>query len=399
MEAVQQLVRASKREPSRGLLLCGIGGFLLAFKGSLTFLFFQSNPRMGTAVTTGITLSYALLVLGYTILDPPKTSRDASPVLLRCISLYLVLSGASLAWTASNSVLVASAYWLGVAADVLSIRLLLRYRPVQDNADRIMQGFILGAAIVAVIAWTAPVMDDMRLGNEDFLHPNFIGFEFGIAALLAAYFAQQRKTWGWVCAGFVVTTVRTLSKATIVGLIFAGLYYVLRGLQISRKTRMFIALGSGLVILGFWGLLEAYLDVYTQGSNLETLTGRTYIWATSFEMVMEKPWIGHGFDSFRWLFPRFGTFQPWQAHDEWLQQLFAYGVIGLVIVIAIYLSFYQIIRTGRNTGMKSLATAILVLVLIRSLVDTDRFELCFPLWLMTMLSIALMSNPVPQRSQ
>jgi len=41
---------------------------------------------------------------------------------------------------------------------------------------------------------------------------------------------------------------------------------------------------------------------------------------------------------------------------------------------------------------------MLILVLVRGLVDTDRFELCFPLWLMTMLSIALAKSPTPQYS-
>jgi len=40
--------------------------------------------------------------------------------------------------------------------------------------------------------------------------------------------------------------------------------------------------------------------------------------------------------------------------------------------------------------------AMLILVLARGLVDTDRFELCFPLWLMTLLAIALACNGAPQ---
>jgi O-antigen ligase len=266
---------------------------------------------------------------------------------------------------------------------------------VQENTIRIMHGFIAGAAVVAVIAWAAPAMDDMRLGHEDFLHPNLIGFEFALAALFSAYLAQKHRAWSWVCAAFVVTTIRTLSKGTIVGFLVASLYYFLHGLKISRKTRIYIGVAGAAVLLGFWGLLEAYLDLYTQGTNLETLTGRTYIWTTALDLTTDKPWLGHGFDSFRWVFPPFENFQPWHAHNEWIQQLFAYGVIGLIVVIAVYISFYQRVRASRNAPLKSLATAILILVLIRGLVDTDRFELCFPLWLMTMLSIALAGNSAP----
>ncbi len=384
------------RENSSGLVLCNIAGFLLAFKGSLTFLLFQSSPQTGAGVTVALTLGWTLLVAGYAALDPRGLSAIESAIRVpRWILVYLALAGVSLAWTTTNSIPVAAAYWAATCADVLAVSILLSYSPVQENAIRIMHGFIAGAAVVAVIAWVAPAMDDMRLGHEDFLHPNLIGFEFALAALFTAYLAQKQKAWSWLCVALVVTTIRTLSKGTIVGFLFASFYYFLHGLKISRKTRIYIGAAGAAVLLGFWGLLEAYLDVYTEGTNLETLTGRTYIWTTALDLTTDKPWLGHGFDSFRWVFPPFENFQPWHAHNEWIQQLFAYGFIGLAVVIAVYISFYRRVKASRNAPLKSLATAILILVLVRGLVDTDRFELCFPLWLMTMLSLALAGNSAP----
>jgi hypothetical protein len=377
--------------------LCNITGFLLAFKGSLTFLFFRSSPQMGAGMTVALTLAWTLLLAGYNIIDPP----DAMTIKVQArvpswVLFYLGLAGASLVWTTTNSVLVAAAYWAAMAADVVAIWLLLRHAPLYENVRRMMHGFIAGAAVVALVAWLAPAMNDMRLGHEDLLHPNFIGFQFAIAALFCAFLAQMNKFWSWASAAFVITILRTLSKSTIIAFLFAGLYYFLHGLKISRKARVYIGVSGAALLFAFWGLLETYLDVYSQGNNLETLTGRTYIWSTALDMGRNKPWLGYGFDSFRWVFPPFEGFQPWHAHNEWIQQLFAYGVVGLVVVIGAYVGFYRIVRASRNIQLKSLATAILVLVLVRSLVDTDRFELCFPLWLMTMLSIALVSNPVPQ---
>ncbi len=387
-------MNSTKAKP--GLFLCNIDGFLLASKGCLTFLFFQSQPQTGTTVTTAVTLVWLLLVVGYWILDSPPPEGvwfddDSVP---RWIVLYLALSLASLAWTTTNSVLVAAGYWLGMAADVLSTWMLLRYEPIQQNMARIMYGYIVGAMLIAVIAWSSPAMEDMRLGHEDFLHPNMIGFEFAIAALFAGFLARQNTRWLWLSGAFVVTLLRTLSKGTIVGFVFAGLYYSLRGLNITRRSRLLIGVMSSGIVLAFWGLLETYLDTYTQGSNLETLTGRTYIWSQSLEIAMEKPWFGHGFDSFRWVFPPFEDFQPWHAHNDLIQQFFAFGFIGVLVVIAIYWTFYRQASRSGDFPLKALAYAILILVLVRGLVDTDRFELCFPLWLMTMLSVALARTTV-----
>lgn len=70
-------------------------------------------------------------------------------------------------------------------------------------------------------------------------------------------------------------------------------------------------------------------------------------------------------------------------------------MIGLVVVIAVHVNFYRRVRASRNASLKSLATAILILVLVRGLVDTDRFDLGFPMWLMTMLAIALAGDSAP----
>jgi len=397
MDVSATINMAKPQERAAGLGLCSVTGFLFAFKGALTFLFFRSSPQTGAAVTAALTLAWMLLVLGYTVLDPPDipTAENRTHV-PRCIVMYLALAGVSLAWTTTNSVTVAVGYWAATATDVVVVWLLFRYRPVEESTIRVMHGFIAGAAAVAVIAWAAPAMDDMRLGNEDFLHPNFIGFEFAIAALFCAFLAQRNKLWTWLCGGFVITMVRTLSKSTIVAFLFAGLYYFLHGLRIRRRTRILIGLGGAVLLLAFWGLLETYLDLYSQGNNVETLTGRTYIWSTALDIARNRLWFGYGFDSFRWVFPPFGNFQPWHAHNEWIQQFFSYGVVGLVVVIGVYASFYRTIRASRPAPLRSLSTAVLILVLVRSLVDTDRFELCFPLWLMTMLAINLSSNSLPQ---
>jgi O-antigen ligase len=383
----------------RGRLLCNVAVFLFAFKVCVTFLWFQSDPKLGAAVEVGTSLAWLAIAICYTALNPPRPAHrfvGVRPV--RWIFAYLGLAAISLLWTSAKSLNVAAAYCPGTAADVAVIALVLRYEPTEQSIRNVMRGFIVGAALVALVAWHAPAMEDMRLGHEEFLHPNLIGFDFAIAALFAAYLAHRNKVWLWAVAGFVITMLRTLSKGTIVGFLFAGLYYLLRGLKISRKARISIGVACTAVLIAFWGLMEAYLDLYTQGKNLETLTGRTYIWIQALDLAFEKPWLGYGFDSFRWVVPPLGDFQPGHAHNEIIQQFFAYGIVGLVIVAGVYWSFYRQALVSRNADLKAMAMAMLILVLIRGLVDTDRFELCFPLWLMTMLSVALASTASPQPS-
>ena len=381
----------------RSSLLCKATGFLLAFQACLTFLLFQANPQLGAGATIGMALALLMLTLGYSVVNPPSNSYEFTfPKPLRWIALYLGLGAASLLWTAAGSIAVAACYWSATAADVIIVCLLLRYEPVEQRSSEVMYGFMSGAAAVALVAWVIPATEDMRLGHQEFLHPNLIGFEFAIAALFAGFLARQDRYSAWVAGGFVVTLIRTLSKGAIIGFAFAAMYVTLRGLKLSSRARIYVGLASAVALLAFWGLLEAYLDLYTQGSNLETLTGRTYIWTESIDIGMEKPWLGHGFDSFRWIFPPFDDFQPWQAHNEVIQQFFAYGLVGVLIVGGLYWSFYKQARLCTSDPLRSLAIAILILTLVRGLVDTDRFELCFPLWLMALLAIPLARNCPPK---
>ena len=52
---------------------------------------------------------------------------------------------------------------------------------------------------------------------------------------------------------------------------------------------MLLTAAAVIVILAFWGLFEAYYDVYTTaGNQAETLTGRIGIWAYVFVAAIRK---------------------------------------------------------------------------------------------------------------
>jgi heme A synthase len=75
----------------------------------------------------------------------------------------------------------------------------------------------------------------------------------------------------------------------------------------------------------------------------------------------------------------------YKFHDE-LQQFF-FGTIGVLLTIALYWIFFRQIRRADPSHLKTLAASLLLFALIRGLTDTQNFDLSFPLWLMTMLSI------------
>jgi exopolysaccharide production protein ExoQ len=389
MATTLQQSTASRTTKDRGsfLLLASLVGFIFAFRICLTVLWFQDAPESASILSVALSLTLftaaALSTIGSTPAIPASSFRTPT---LRAIAAFLGLVLLSLLWTPAPFA-AAAGYWCAWAADVLTIWFLLRDGPPENSAAAIMKGFVSGSCLVAIVAWSLPATQDLRLGEEDFLHPNALGFLFSIATLLAAHLARRSTPWVWPALFLGATLLRTLSKSAIIAFIAAFGFALIKDSTLSRKVKIWIGVAAGLILASLWGLLEAYLTTYTEGTGPETLTGRTLIWAISLEYAIKKPLFGNGFYSYRFVVPPIGKFEAQQAHDELLQQFFSFGSVGVLLTIALYWIFFRQIRRAAPGQLKTLASSLLLFALIRGLVDAQNFDLTFPLWLMAMLSI------------
>jgi exopolysaccharide production protein ExoQ len=374
------------------LLLPGLIGFVFAFRVCLTVLWFQEQPEQASVLSVALSLTLLIAAALSTIGSTPSVPTICfRPPALRSIAAFLGVALLSLLWTVAP-MSAAAGYWIAWAADIATVWFILRDGPPKDSAAAIMKGFVCGACLVAVVAWCLPATADLRLGDEDLLHPNALGFLFSIATLLACHLARKITAWTWPALFLGATLLRTLSKSSIIAFVAAFGFALIRDSTLSRKVKIWISIAAGLIVASLWGLLEAYLINYSEGIGPETLTGRTVIWATSLEYAVKKPLLGYGFYSYRFIVPPFGTFEAQQAHDELLQQFFSFGAVGALLTIGIYWIFFRQIRRCPSSHLKTLSATLLLFALIRGLTDTQIVDLSFPLWLMTMLSILLASQ-------
>jgi exopolysaccharide production protein ExoQ len=369
-------------------LLSAATGFFFAFRVCLTFLWFQNEPQTGTIVLLALSLALLTFAMLFSIssLVPVPTAYRTVPI--RWAAAFLGFCFVSLLWSEAP-IEAAAGYWLSWAADVATVWFLLRDVDPEVKGAAIMKGFVSGACIVAIIAWVIPAAVDLRLGDLDFLHPNVLGFVFSIATLLAIHLAHETTLWRWPALFLACTLLRTISKSSIFAFLIAFSVYLIRDSVLSRKIKIRLAIVAGLILASLSGLLEAYFTTYTAGTDPETLTGRTFIWAVSLEYALKKPILGYGFYSYRFIIPRFGTFEAQQAHNELLQQFFSFGAIGVLLTIGVYWTFFRQIRRAPASSLKTLAGTILLLALVRGLTDTQIYDFSYPLWLLTMLSILL----------
>lgn len=382
-------------------LLPVIVGFFLAFRMATVLLAvrgFGADPDAGTAVNVG--LDFLLLgLVGFCTLADQRQQRVPMlrlPV-VRWVLLFLAFSCCSLLWSSTVSLPDSSLYWCAMASDVAMVGLLLQARSLDSPAEALMQGYVWGACAVALIAWILPAQADLRLGDEELLGPNQIGYACAFAFFFAQYLLRETRRGSVFTAGVLaVTLLRTLSKTTIVAFLLSQGFLLVRDRSISRRTKVLISLAALVVVAVFSGLLVSYYNVYTSaGDQSETLTGRLGIWAYFFAEAIQQPWIGHGFDSAWKVIPPFGAdeFQAAHAHNELLQQFYAYGAVGAGLFCGIYGSLFLQIR--RVAGRRRVFfLALLIFVLVRGLADTDRFDLSIPFWSIMIVAWLIETAPI-----
>ncbi len=391
METTASFVQEDETASLSWLNMPAMAGFYFASRLCLSYVFFQSDPKLGAMAAFGLNLLFLLLAAFYSF--GPSASTLTAPLRVSCFRWVLAFLGfslASLTWSATVSLPVAFGYWLGMAADVFIVLLLLRTGPALSVGSRLIGGFTCGACFIACVMWLSPTMQDLRPGNDDFFSPNAIGFTCAFGVFLAQLLARRESGWKVVQVFLAVSLLRSLSKTTIAAFVAGQLLILARDKTIPRRNKVWVVATACCVVGAFGNLIVAYYNVYLNaGNQAETLTGRIGIWAFVLARALERPWVGHGFHSFRNVIPPFGTFEPWHAHNELIQQFYAYGVAGIVLLLGVYGSFYRQARRIADLSYRSICLGLILFIVVRGLADTERFDLSFPLWSIALVSLML----------
>jgi exopolysaccharide production protein ExoQ len=354
----------------------------------------RTDPQVGTGINLAFNISL-LAVVAFCFLGQVRYSfrQMVQIASVRWALLFLGFSCASILWSDSSSRYISIAYWCGMTADFAILALMLRARPVITVVHSLMKGYIWGACVGATIAWLLPSQSDLRLGDEELLGPNSIGYLCAFALLFAQFLMRNNEgKWGVHALLLSITVLRCLSKTTILALLLSEAFLLITDASMKRRTKVFLTISAILVTIAFSPLLISYYDVYTNmGNQSETLSGRLGIWAYFMTEALEQPWVGHGFDSVWKVVPPFGPdqFEAPHAHNELLQQFYAYGAVGVCIFAGIYGSLIRQVRRLATGPTRAFFLAFLIFVLVRGLADTERIDLSLPLWAVLMVSVVV----------
>jgi O-antigen ligase len=118
-----------------------------------------------------------------------------------------------------------------------------------------------------------------------------------------------------------------------------------------------------------WMLFGAEQLASNTVDRVTTLTGRTELWRTGLEAWQRAPLTGAGPEFFETYATNSGQAWAGQAHNQLVQTLTQYGVVGLLtlvvyVVVMVQVAFQMSART------RATSVALIALLLVRSITET-----------------------------
>ena len=298
-----------------------------------------------------------------------------------CIILCLMLALLSVVYSEAPAVTVAT---VCVAASYAVFAcLLVQVLPIRDIM--LTTTWALGAFCLINLL-SALVVPDMAITLGDATvsypsrlqgisgQPNQLGTlakGFMIFVIGSAYYGYLRPAlWVSMAVMGMGTIALTQSRTSFFALVVAC------GLQLPRRILVPIVVCIAVIVIGIFvsGQTTDVLELIGRGGSVEeaeTLSGRTELWQFTWDLIMARPWLGYGFNSFESFAQTVWTGDSWAPiigpHNNYLGMLYSGGILGSLPWIAAF----AILLCRRFTEPVQLRDLVVVTFLMTSFSEAE----------------------------
>lgn len=207
-----------------------------------------------------------------------------------------------------------------------------------------MYQYIAGVEMDA--AWVdADSFDITTRAYATFNNPNVLGEYLILAGSLAAGMLWKMRNWlgrffylgcfGVICLGLAATN----SRGAMLGLMFsAGLFVLLAEKRLIPLGIVLILLMPFLLPASLWSRLASSVTM-SDSSSLYRMS----IYSAAFEIIKHYWSTGIGIGAFNQIYPLFSfeAANAYHAHNLFLQELIELGIVGFVVMVLLFLFFFQ----------------------------------------------------------
>ncbi|RAI03840.1 exopolysaccharide biosynthesis protein [Acuticoccus sediminis] len=360
------------------------------FALTVTYFVLAHSVQFGKVSVLGLYMVWLLPV----VVEPRILLRHVWPMLG-----VLALTGficVSTLWSDAPSITLRSGIQYGttVFCAIVAARILSPYSFVYGTLVGV---FLILLYSLAIGRYDFDIVDGTYRFVGAFASKNQLGFfcclgmVFGLAGLLLKGVSVLHRAFAVlvfaVASGVLLKTHSATSLATVVP-VLGGIVGLFLGGRIAPRVRLVLVLFGvlGLVMLVTVALAANGEAMFLAAFGKDaTLTGRTLLWAEGLREASQRPWFGSGYNAFwrignplaeyLWEIFYITAKSGFHFHNTYIQTTVGIGLVGLGIMLATMLAGLALaVRAAlrpRVTADATLATALLVLLLLRSFVEID----------------------------
>lgn len=333
---------------------------LLATRAWLDPVFDQSKE--GGGVGLGGVLNVAVLLLGFFAFMSFRAKKNQRIFILWLPVLFL--SGVS--------VLYAPVFFDSLRAYLgwvtYFVMFLLGYISVRNSSDvQLVAKAVYFSYIITAIFSIYQLLSDNMYYSEDivrinsaFNHPNIYAFYLVFVISIALYFLVTNQEYErfsghkWVIFSGLIFLMMTQTRSAWIGMLMVFMvYFYFNNKKLFFLIVMLLPLTVFLPVVGDrladvlsgQGGEEEFLYYY---ERMNSYVWRKVVWGAAWQEIMNRPILGHGYNSFSYYFLDFfpyGADQGMDAHNSYVQIAFDSGLIAaLFYVVLIFGVLYLFLK-------------------------------------------------------
>jgi len=196
-------------------------------------------------------------------------------------------------------------------------------------------------------------------------------------------------------SGCIIIVFLTFSKTTTFSLLISFLFsYGIYKTNYSIKIK-YIFYFSILITFILYSKFE-YLYAYFLGIGNHhvtfTASGRVNIWLNLFNMIFNSFWVGNGIGSIHKMLKGLLYKTPGTAHNEILQQIISYGIVGLFLWIYLNIKYIKNVIITENIFYLKLTISCFIFYLIIGFTESNLVTTVFPIHYLAFFILFMYNN-------
>lgn len=356
--------------------------FWLAF-GIVTIPFFMCRHANLAISEYGIQMSILILLGVVEIFKQIQNKVIIRPALICILSLIGVLFLHLVALGNSSNFGFVISYGIYFFVCLISIYLHIN----ENEIIYLAYCYVISSTIIAVLMFFSPYVIFGRItykfSNNPAFEPNFLGFYFSVAVIIALYkliYFKGNKYNNYLIIGMiilnVVASMATGSRNAVLGEIIAISYFCFFINKANVKGIVLIALLIFIASISLVNFIpdEVFYRLFHSDVLDESNTDRINRWRCALQTIQLRPVLGYGvITSLEAISSATGVFHI-AAHNSFLSLWINFGIFGVLGVLGCY---YDIVKNSLKNGQYFCIFAVTSLIFMEMVVE---FDITYSFW-------------------